>query len=540
MAFTETTTTYNRCTPNTCTDNIDCECKVLLSTDCITYTGDDLPCSGIKKNTIETNMWQQMDAFICRKFSEFTASVSLLSLGLGAKIYKGVDPSNGTSLFRSLTKTGNLVTVTENINDIGISINETNLSAFVKSNQNNTPILSNTDELPEGNNNLYVSIIDRTKIRAITEIFTTALKTNYDNAYNWVVTNGANVLSHLTNINNPHLVTKTQVGLSNISNIRFTDGGDTNSLFIGTGTGASNIPVLPNSGVYNTFIGQQAGFKNTTGYAKLSVGYGAGYNETTANGCVNVGYQSGFNNAVGNFNTNLGVDAGARNKGSMNVFLGHHSGFGFSTFSTGNQNNLIGVDTGVSLLTGFGNNGVGYRTFYNLTNGYNNCAFGDLAGFNLSTGISNCLFGRDAGFTLTTQSSNVIMGQRAGYFLTGGSNTILGDLAGNVLTSASRNVFIGVNSGSSASQKVDAVNSIAIGNGAFTTKNNQVVLGADTIVETILQGAVNFQSINLTGLNTAPLSATDTGNEGEIRVTVDYIYVCKLPNTWVRTPLSTW
>ena len=139
MACTETTTTYNRCTPNTCTDNIDCECKVLLSTDCITYTGDDLPCSGIKKNTIETNMWQQMDAFICRKFTEFTGTLSLISTGIGAKIYKGIDPAFGYKQIRSLTKTGNLITVTENINDIGISINETNLSAFVKSNQNNAP-----------------------------------------------------------------------------------------------------------------------------------------------------------------------------------------------------------------------------------------------------------------------------------------------------------------------------------------------------------------------------------------------------------------
>lgn len=142
MACTETTTI---CT--TCTDNINCECKVLLSTDCITYTGDDLPCSGIKKNTIETNVWQQMDAFICRKFTEFTGTLSLISTGIGAKIYKGIDPSFGYKQIRSLTKTGNLITVTENIDDIGISINETNLSAFVKDNQTASTAFENIASL---------------------------------------------------------------------------------------------------------------------------------------------------------------------------------------------------------------------------------------------------------------------------------------------------------------------------------------------------------------------------------------------------------
>lgn len=41
---------------------------------------------------------------------------------------------------------------------------------------------------------------------------------NWDNAFSWVDTNGANVVSHLTDTTNPHSVTKTQVGLGNVDN----------------------------------------------------------------------------------------------------------------------------------------------------------------------------------------------------------------------------------------------------------------------------------------------------------------------------------
>lgn len=59
---------------------------------------------------------------------------------------------------------------------------------------------------------------EKSKLASITAIFTTALKTAYDTASTWIVTNGTNVLNHLSNTSNPHSVTKTQVGLSNVDN----------------------------------------------------------------------------------------------------------------------------------------------------------------------------------------------------------------------------------------------------------------------------------------------------------------------------------
>lgn len=50
---------------------------------------------------------------------------------------------------------------------------------------------------------------------------TDLLKTAYDNVVTWVSTNGTNVVNHLSNTSNPHSVTKSQVGLSDVPNLTF-------------------------------------------------------------------------------------------------------------------------------------------------------------------------------------------------------------------------------------------------------------------------------------------------------------------------------
>jgi len=51
-----------------------------------------------------------------------------------------------------------------------------------------------------------------TLLEAITEAFTTALKTAYDSTVTWITTNGTNVLNHLASTSNPHSTTASQVG----------------------------------------------------------------------------------------------------------------------------------------------------------------------------------------------------------------------------------------------------------------------------------------------------------------------------------------
>ena len=127
-------TNYNICNPAPCQEPQDCSCPTILKTDCSTYSGDDLECSGIKKGTILTELIQQLDAFICEKVNDITNALTLKNIGLGAKIYKGVD-FLGRKELRTIIAVGDLVTVTENPNDLTIDIDEEDLGDFVVENQ---------------------------------------------------------------------------------------------------------------------------------------------------------------------------------------------------------------------------------------------------------------------------------------------------------------------------------------------------------------------------------------------------------------------
>lgn len=125
----------NRCNPKPCAPEPRCDCPVKdLSTDCSTYTGEDLECSGIKKGTILTELLQQLDAFICQVKEDLQKLFSLLNVGTGAEVYKGVDLL-GRKEIRTITKTGDLLEVTENVDDINLTINETVLNTFIEDNQ---------------------------------------------------------------------------------------------------------------------------------------------------------------------------------------------------------------------------------------------------------------------------------------------------------------------------------------------------------------------------------------------------------------------
>ena len=66
---------------------------------------------------------------------------------------------------------------------------------------------------------------------------------------------------------------------------------------------------------------------------------------------------------------------------------------------------------------------------------------------------------------------------------------------------------------------------------------NSFVPGVGSINTT---GSIKAVQYKLSTLNTAPLSATDIGLLGEIRVTAGFIYICTATNTWVRAALSSW
>ena len=61
-----------------------------------------------------------------------------------------------------------------------------------------------------------------------------------------------------------------------------------------------------------------------------------------------------------------------------------------------------------------------------------------------------------------------------------------------------KNTYVGYFAGYSDYQKLSATNSTAIGAGTFTTRNNQVVIGDENVVETQLRANVYIGSTSST------------------------------------------
>ena len=157
------------------------------------------------------------------------------------------------------------------------------------------------------------------------------------------------------------------------------------------------------------------------------------------------------------------------------------------TIGKGNGNNpyntAIGVYSLVNNTTGFDNTAIGLQALYNNTTGGKNVAIG-----------------------LNSLSSNT----------TGDQNIAIGHAANTLNDTDS--------------------NSIVIGAGSLGLGSNTTVIGTPETTVTGLYGNIRLVS----GMTTAPASATAPGTLGDVRVTSGFIYVCIATNTWVRTELTTW
>ncbi|OJJ23396.1 hypothetical protein BKI52_03280 [marine bacterium AO1-C] len=100
-----------------------------------------------------------------------------------------------------------------------------------------------------------------------------------------------------------------------------------------------------NTGSYNTFIGYDAGKKNTSGIYNTFLGASAGQGVTTGRYNLMLGSSAGLlnNNTIG-YNVMLGASAGILNNGAYNVLIGESAG----AASSGSNNVFIGYRAGFS------------------------------------------------------------------------------------------------------------------------------------------------------------------------------------------------
>ena len=95
-----------------------------------------------------------------------------------------------------------------------------------------------------------------------------------------------------------------------------------------------------------------------------------------------------------------------------------------------------------------------------------------------------------------------------------------------------------LNSGDAATSFDLTNTALSIGNGTSSAAKSDafsVLFNGNTTAA----GSVTAESLNISALNTAPVSATAPGTIGEIKFTDNHIYVCVDNNTWRRVAIAT-
>ena len=266
-----------------------------------------------------------------------------------------------------------------------------------------------------------------------------------------------------------------------------------NNSFIGYQAGLNNTTGSSNSamgrdallynttGIFNSAMGRSALLSNTTGGNNSAMGGSALYSNTIGNNNTANGNAALLSNTAGNGNSAIGKDALRLN-------------------TTGNYNSAMGFNALYFNTTGDSNVAMG-RALYSNTAGVGNSAIGINALESNTTGNYNSAMGNSALYSNTTGNYNAAMGHSALYSNTiGVNNSAMGENAGKSITTGNFNTFLGYAAGFDASQKVNAVNSMALGYGANTTADNQIVIGNSSVTQTLLKGKVGIRTTSPQGV----------------------------------------
>jgi hypothetical protein len=190
--------------------------------------------------------------------------------------------------------------------------------------------------------------------------------------------------------------------------------------------------------------------------------------------------------------TSFGLSALSINAGLRNTAFGYEA---MNITTTGSYNTAIGYNSMLVNTTGQYNSSLGMDTLHSNTEGYYNTAVGEDALWHNTSGFNNTGIGSLSLRANITGQGNTGIGYGALQFgTTAQNNTGVGTVAGRSVLTGGYNTFVGFGAGYDPGQKTDVTNSMALGQGAFTTKDNQVVVGNSNVVETLIAGNVGIGS----------------------------------------------
>ena len=174
----------------------------------------------------------------------------------------------------------------------------------------------------------------------------------------------------------------------------------------------------------------------------------------------------------------------------------------------GNFNVAVGL-LALRQTTGQRNVGIGASVFNEKTSGDFNVGIGSNALVNMATG-----------------SFNIAIGYNCAALQNDGTTKVL---------NVSNSIYIGAQV--KATQA--ASNEITIGYQSEGRGTNTAVFGNDAITDSYLHGNLRADQFTLYQLNTPPATSSDPGDEGQILIDANSIYICTAANTWKKVDLTT-
>jgi hypothetical protein len=254
--------------------------------------------------------------------------------------------------------------------------------------------------------------------------------------------------------------------------MRITSGGE---LLINTTSDAGDYKLQVNGNVY---AAGTLGI-NTSGQTRtISTYYGAnsdGQNIFIGGGGTSSVGASG-ETYKGAYNTSVGVNALYSNTtGYYNSAMGMYALY---SNTTGYYNSAMGMQALFYNTTGYYNSAMGMQALYSNTTGHSNAAMGVNALYYNTTGHSNAAMGLDALFYNTTGYQNTGLGVSAGYSPTD-------NISNKRITTDYDMILIGYGATKNSASQLN--NSIAIGIGTLVTASNTAMWGNSSMTNHIFQ-----------------------------------------------------
>ena len=236
-----------------------------------------------------------------------------------------------------------------------------------------------------------------------------------------------------------------------------------------TAEGQDALFSLTTTGYWNTALGFEALYHDTSGSINTATGVRALFSNTGGTYNAAYGYASLYDNTTGSFNTAYGSVALANNtEGVRNTATGYAA---LNRNIVGNYNTAYGYAALYRNDQSY-NTAIGYASLYNNTAGIGNTAIGHAALYNHDFFGYNTAIGYAALYNGASGEENTAIGYRALYHGGGsyiGENTAIGSRALYNNTSGDNNIAVGHEAGSNVTT---ANNVIAIGALGVNTSNS--------------------------------------------------------------------